>query len=101
MFSLRQRNLSTVVQQTIKNIEAPLCKNCIYFKPSTGINDNQIMHRGLCMKYGSRDVVTGEIYYDLAISARNTNKKCGSGTDYDPMDKSKIYKPNFILIGEI
>jgi hypothetical protein len=53
------------------------------------------------MKYGSRDVVTGEIYYDLAISARNTNKKCGSGTDYDPMDKSKIYKPNFILIGEI
>ena len=65
MFSIIPKN------QIIRNIISPLCKECVYFK-----NSSKIMYSP-CMKYGEKNVITGEVTYDNVIMARNDESKCG------------------------
>lgn len=66
MFSIIPKN------QIIKNFTKPICNECIFFKSP---NNN-------CMKYGEKNLITGEITYDTANSCRTGEYKCGPGARY-------------------
>jgi len=88
----------------IKNMEFPACKNCIYYKPN--INREFTSPLSKCEKFGVKDVVTDEITYDYADSARVTKAKCGEEGKYflkDPQLRIKklihsIVKPRLFII---
>jgi hypothetical protein len=60
---------------TIKNYNAVLCKNCIYFKHESYGSDK-------CIKLGELDVVSGKIEYDSAYKCRLDSKSCGMEAKY-------------------
>jgi hypothetical protein len=60
---------------TIKNYNAVLCKNCIYFKHESYGSDK-------CIKFGELDVVSGKIEYDTAYKCRLDSKCCGMEAKY-------------------
>ena len=60
---------------TIKNYNAVLCKNCIYFKKESYGSDK-------CIKFGELDVVSGKIEYDNAYKCRIDSKCCGMEAKY-------------------
>jgi len=60
---------------TIKNYNAVLCKNCIYFKKESYGSDK-------CIKFGELDVVSGKIEYDSAYICRLDSKRCGMEAKY-------------------
>jgi hypothetical protein len=64
--------LSKVIQrQIIKNNSAPICKQCVFYIP----NKEPTYIR--CMKYGEKNMVTGEINYEYAFHARASPHMCG------------------------
>lgn len=67
MFSIIPKN------QIIKNLINPICKECIFFKNQ---HSYQIMFSN-CMKYGEKNVITGEITYDTVNYCRTDETKCG------------------------
>ena len=58
-------------KQVIRNGAAPVCKNCVYYIPNKERNYIR------CMKYGNKDVVTGEVEFDYAFYARSKPDMCG------------------------
>jgi hypothetical protein len=71
-------------QQIIKNSELPLCQNCFYFYPvskNTNLEENNdiIFEQSKCLKYGIRNIVSGEISYESAHNMRQSELKCGLG----------------------
>jgi hypothetical protein len=71
-----------VICNSIINSGYPICKNCNYFLPcfdKTNINYNE----SKCIKYGTRNLVSGELIYDSSLSCREDKQKCGpTGMDY-------------------
>ena len=86
LFSLFPKN------SVIKNSEYPLCKNCIYYRPSVLdiFSDEKF---GKCIKYGTKDTVSGVIYYNYASSYRKYySENCGiEGKDF-------VDRPDFITL---
>ena len=69
----------------IKNAELPVCKECIHFRPH-GANEFEYS-LGKCSKFGSKDVVSGEITYEFADLCRTYDNKCGkNGTYFESTD---------------
>lgn len=62
-------------EKIIKNINVNACRNCMYYKPST--HNDFTSHSNKCEKFGTKDIVTDEIYYDFADSCRKEEEKCG------------------------
>ena len=62
--------------QIITNRDFPSCKNCKYYQPKYYDNDftSSLNH---CFKFGTKDIITDEIRYSYADTARNDEKKCG------------------------
>lgn len=50
------------------------CNQCIHFDPSL-FHSNFEPPR--CKKFGKRNLITGQMDYETAISCRNNSKKCG------------------------
>ena len=67
---------SNYSNQTIKNINVPSCKNCIYYK-QIPLDMDFTSTYNKCAKFGTRDVVTDTITYDYADLCRNNESKCG------------------------
>ena len=66
--------------QIIKNTIRPICKECIYYK-------KQIFSSEKCTKYGTKNLVTGEIKYDTAEWCRKIETKCGAnGKRFENID---------------
>lgn len=59
-----------------KTTVPPLCKNCRYFRLEQNISTSR------CLKYGSLNLVTGEIKYEYADIAREYECK---GNSFDPI----------------
>ena len=80
--------LSKAIQrQIIKNNSAPLCKQCVYYSPNK--EPNYIR----CMKYGEKNLVTGEITYEYAFYSRGHNGQCGpQGKSYQPCSSAAAQK---------
>ena len=63
--------------QHITNIQTPACKDCFYFYPGTLPGHIQ---SPLCLKYGEKDLITGEISYKPAYVQRfGSDKKPNCG----------------------
>ena len=74
--------VSPIKNQFIKNVELPVCKTCVHFKPydATELNYNL----GTCGKFGNKDIVSGEIKYVFAKSCRIDDDQCGkNGTHFE------------------
>lgn len=74
-------------KKIIRNIELPICSNCIHFIEHTNnypydpIPSGKLY--GRCNKFGEVNVITGEIEYDLARHCRVNVNKCGHfGVEY-------------------
>ena len=85
-------------EKFIKNINIPVCKNCIYYKPGS-IDFYSEYSR--CNKFGEKDIITGKITYDFADSCRNNESKCGKEGKYFEEEKN-IYlkKIKYFMSGE-
>lgn len=71
----------------IRNIELPLCINCLHFiehknnYPYDSLPDDE--QYGRCKKFGEINFITGSIKYDLVEICRNDINKCGkNGLEY-------------------
>jgi len=62
----------------IQNANVPLCKNCIYFQ----MPKHSMTNLGRCTKFGTMDIVSGEIEYDFACHCRNDKNSCGFNGTY-------------------
>jgi len=63
--------------QHIANIQIPACKDCFYFYPGSIPSHIQ---SSLCLKYGEKDIITGEISYKPAYTQRfgsDMHPNCG------------------------
>ena len=56
----------------IENLNVPICRNCVHFKPSTSG-----VEYGRCSQFGRKNIVTGDIYIDYADFCRNNESLCG------------------------
>lgn len=56
-----------VYNQQIVNNQTPICKDCFYFYPGTLPRHIQ---SALCLKYGEKNLITGEIVYNTAYINR-------------------------------
>jgi len=82
--------LSWILSQSekIKHINAPSCKNCVYFRPSLiGLRDDSIYTFGKCHKFGEKDVVSDKIRYTFADMCRTDEFKCGFRGKYFVQEK--------------
>lgn len=71
----------------IKNISNPICIDCVHFIKNKPYNkDLQSDDKyGKCGNFGMKDLVTGEIIYELAsISRREINKCKPDGLFFTP-----------------
>jgi hypothetical protein len=77
---LRQRNLLSKPERNvyIKHFSLPVCKDCVYHVSKLGKNDPfKSGDQNKCLKYGEKNVVTGEINYQYADIVRKQDLQCG------------------------
>lgn len=62
----------------IKNFSLPTCKDCVYYRPHEEKSDPfKLGDQDKCLKYGEKNVVTGEINYQYADIVRKQDSQCG------------------------
>ena len=61
----------------IKNIDKPICKNCIYYH-----EHKDFILPSKCKKFGEINIVSGEIEYLFAYTCRKLNYYCGIDGKY-------------------
>ena len=69
----------------IKNINFPTCGDCLNFRhfiPIEGTSNFEYSKIRVCMKFGHKNMITGEIKYDFAIDCRNDVSKCTTFARY-------------------
>ena len=59
----------------IKDSDAPICANCKFYKPS--IYSDFYSDTAKCVKFGNKDIYTGDIHYDYVSSCRSNKEQCG------------------------
>ena len=88
MFSKRILKITSPKFKFIKNMNYPICGNCVnyrHFIPiqrTRRIYDFEYSNMGVCMKFGEKNMITGEIKYDSAIDCRNDKSKCTKHARY-------------------
>jgi hypothetical protein len=85
-------------EKVIKNINIQSCINCVHYKPLYSIT-NFDNYYNKCNNFGSKNVITNKISYDLAIMCRNDESKCGIEGKYFKQDKNiklKIFTHHII-----
>ena len=73
-----------MIKQVIQNFKSPICQTCKYYKPFSifGHKDNYEYSR--CMKFGEKNIITGELKFEFAKNIRRDGNKCGpNGTLYE------------------
>jgi hypothetical protein len=76
-------------EKLFKNIHIPLCKNCIYYKPSiyfdfeSEFNECEIFDKKDDRKHDRKDVIS---YYSVDL-CRNNETKCGKEGKYFEKEK--------------
>ena len=92
--------LYPIKNQFIQNIALPSCNKCKYFVPnkSSLLDGNEyeynynekedIYLRSTCLKFGIKDIISGEIYNDYTVITRSDESKCGvKGKYYKKIEK--------------
>lgn len=94
MFSRSFRMMS--YNKFIRNMEEPMCKECIYFMPNNS-KDNL----GKCLKFGERNIITGKITFDDAELCRKDYTKCCMSAIYFEKKPQPQQKPQNLNIQEL
>lgn len=63
---------SNYKRQIIKDENLKICKDCFYFTQD----------KNECFKFGSIDIILGNLIYDLALKNRTEPDKCGKHAKY-------------------
>jgi len=77
---LEQRNLQFKSERNvyIKHFSLPVCKDCVYYRPQKDkLDPFKSGDQDKCLKYGEKNVVTGEINYQYADIVRKQDLQCG------------------------
>jgi hypothetical protein len=77
---LAQRNLQFKNERNvyIKYFSLPTCKDCVYYRSHEEKTDPfKSGSQDKCLKYGEKNVVTGEINYQYADFVRKQDLQCG------------------------
>jgi hypothetical protein len=94
--------LYNIDAKIIKNIDLPICKNCIYYKPP--IFHSFTTPIAKCEYFGIKNIQTDEISYDYADLCRKDDDKCGVEGKYFKEEMNidfKILLHNSILPNNI
>lgn len=93
---------STVIQseRIIKNLYVNSCKNCIHHRPNTPFtySASYSSKESFCTQFGERDIITDEIKYKYAVSARNNETECGEAGLYFEKDEMVPLKELLYLV---
>jgi hypothetical protein len=68
-------------KQFIINNDIPICKDCVFYKYP--ISNGDKIQYGKCMKFGTKDIFSGDIYHST------DEEKCGFAGKY--FEKNNIY----------
>ena len=77
---IRQRSTSYKPERNvyIKHFSFPICKDCVYHRPQhEKLDPFKSGDQDKCLKYGEKNVVTGEINYQYADFVRKQDLQCG------------------------
>ena len=76
------KSISISTFRNIRYIRDPACKNCLHFRPES---ENK---RNVCLKFGEKNMINGEIVYDYAVTCRRDPMKCSThGIYFTPKDE--------------
>ena len=64
------------------------CRNCVHFKPSLKVLDDNFSSFSKCNKFGSKDIISGKITYDYTDLCRNNEENCGHNGKYWEIEKN-------------
>jgi hypothetical protein len=73
---IRSSFITSTQLSTIRNIDIPSCKDCIYYRTKL-FNGDFTSPLNKCSQFGEKNIFTGEIKYDYADTCRNEESKCG------------------------
>lgn len=93
-----EKIIKNIKINTIKDINYPSCRNCVYYKPSPFSKDYGASI-STCEKFGEKNIITGEITYNYVDSSRNNELKCGKEGKYFEEERNlnmKIFTHVFI-----
>ena len=91
-------SLSMYESKIIKNIDVVSCRNCIHYKPEYYNNFDSDFNK--CIYFGTKNIQTNIIDYELAKTCRNDETKCGYKGLYFQENTNvefKIFMHNLIL----
>lgn len=97
-------------EQIIKNINVPICRNCVHFKPPYYGDFTSSLSK--CNKFGTKDVINDKISYnEFVYMSRNDETKCGKEGKYFELEKNVEFKillhqiivnsPNIIILSTL
>lgn len=75
----------------IKDLNLPSCINCVHFLEYQKSEPYNYAYSelGKCSKFGTKNMISGEIKYDFASHCRDDKDKCGQkGIYYTPLPKN-------------
>ena len=72
---LFRRSNMVLFENNIKNINVPACSECKFYKPSS--YSEFYSDTAKCVKFGNKDIYTGDIHYDYVSECRLNKGKCG------------------------
>lgn len=75
MYLLHYRKL--FYKQSIKNMDKPLCKGCVYLA-----YNNSIPGHSKCLRFGKKNLISGDIEYSFAEINRSEYGECGVDAKY-------------------
>ena len=93
-----EKIIKNIKINTIKDINYPSCRNCVYHKPSSFSSDYS-SSMSKCEKIGEKNIITGKITYDYVDRCRDSESKCGKEGKYFEEEKNlnmKIFNHVFI-----
>jgi hypothetical protein len=87
--------LSTIQPDHIKNINVPVCRNCIHHIPNKYYNYTSTFSK--CAKFGEKDIISGHINNHYTEHCRDNENMCGVEGKYFEQDP-EVEKKHLILM---
>jgi hypothetical protein len=75
---------------TIKNYNKPVCANCKFYKSES--YDNYYSASSKCVKFGEKNLKSGNINYDFSELCRNDITKCGEDGKEFEKENNLLFK---------
>ena len=99
--------LSTIQPDHIKNINVPVCRNCIHHIPNKYYNYTSTFSK--CAKFGEKDIISGHINNHYTEHCRDNENMCGVEGKYFEQDPEvekktfdfnvrKTFKDNYVYL---